>query len=56
MDVKVRGLLPFLSGSNILVPLFFFFKFRWVCFRNKSSYSEDVLFCLRIWLCKFGDF
>lgn len=24
MDVKVRGLLPFLSGSNILVPLFFF--------------------------------
>lgn len=25
MDVKVRGLLPFLSGSNILVPLFFFF-------------------------------
>ena len=27
MDVKVRGLLPFLSGSNILVPLFFFFNF-----------------------------
>lgn len=25
MDVKVRGLLPFLAGSNILVPLFFFF-------------------------------
>ena len=27
MDVKVRGLLPFLAGSNILVPLFFFFFF-----------------------------
>lgn len=43
MDVKVRGLLPFFGWFQHFSS-FFFFLFRWVCFRNKSSYSEDVLF------------
>ena len=44
MDVKVRGLLPFFGWFQHFSSSFFFFTFRWVCFKNKSSYSEDILF------------
>ena len=37
MDVKVRGLLPFLAGSNILVPLSFFFFFNFDGFVSEIS-------------------
>lgn len=56
MDVKVRGLLPFLTGSNILVPFFFFFVILMVLFQKEVQLSRGCSFCLRIRLCKFGNF
>ena len=57
MDVKVRGLLPFLTGSNILVPFFVcLFVISMVLFQKEVQLSRGCSFCLRIQLCKFGKF